>query len=206
LKVIAISQRVDAHPDRNEKRDALDQSMVIFLLQAGLIAIPVPNVLCRKDIFGSRLEQQPLYQWLLALQPVGLVLSGGNDVGQCIARDLTETYMLKYAKKNVLPLLGICRGMQMMALFAGANLRFVKGHVRTRHFISGKIVSEVNSYHSYSLKSCPDGYEVLARSQDGEIEAIRHQKLPWQGWMWHPEREENFSKNDIARAQELFNN
>ena len=47
LKVVAVSQRVDHFPDRNETRDALDQRMITFLLFAGFIPVPVPNGLCR---------------------------------------------------------------------------------------------------------------------------------------------------------------
>ena len=47
--------------------------------------------------------------------------------------------------------------------------------------------------------SCPNDYHVLARSEDGEIEAIHHDKYPWEGWMWHPEREENFDERDLKK-------
>jgi putative glutamine amidotransferase len=76
--------------------------------------------------------------------------------------------------------------------------------VRTRHRLSGEITGEANSYHGFSLASCPEGFEVLAQSEDGEIEAIRHQSLPWEGWMWHPEREALFSARDVQRIKALF--
>ena len=31
-------------------------------------------------------------------------------------------------------------------------------------------------------------FEILAKAKDGVIEAIRHQKLPIEAWMWHPEK------------------
>ena len=37
-----------------------------------------------------------------------------------------------------------------------------------------------------------------------EIEAMRHGTLPWEGWMWHPEREANFSPRDLARMKALL--
>ncbi|MBA4741019.1 MAG: gamma-glutamyl-gamma-aminobutyrate hydrolase family protein, partial [Burkholderiales bacterium] len=76
--------------------------------------------------------------------------------------------------------------------------------VRTRHQLQGQISAEVNSYHDYSLAACPKSFEVLARSQDGEIEAIRHLSLPWEGWMWHPEREVTFASRDIDRFKGLL--
>ncbi len=104
------------------------------------------------------------------------------------ARDATERYLLSWAEKNLVPVLGICRGMQMMGVWAGGSLKRMAGQV-TRHLLQGEVVGEVNSFHDFSLSGCPLGFEVVARSEDGEIEAIRHTDLPWEGWMWHPERE-----------------
>ena len=91
-----------------------------------------------------------------------------------------------------------------MAHWAGVDLCPVQGHVRTRHNLSGEIAEEVNSFHEFSLAKCPNGFEVFARSSDEEIEAIRHQTLPWEGWMWHPEREECFAARDLQRLRTLF--
>ena len=49
----------------------------------------------------------------------------------------------------------------------------------------------VNSYHNYSISTCPKNYEVTAYSNDRVIEGLRHKKLNWEGWMWHPERDKN---------------
>lgn len=203
MKIVAVSQRVDHFPGRNEIRDALDQRLITFLLAAGFIPVPVPNGLY-KILSNSRFDHEALDAWLAAVNPYGFVLSGGNDVGQCRDRDLIEGWLLDYASHQQKPLLGICRGMQMIARWSGADLRSVPAHIRTRHHLAGKIVGEVNSYHSFSLASCPEGFEVSAKSEDGEIEAIRHQYLPWEGWMWHPEREENFASRDLLRLKDLF--
>ena len=194
MKRVAVSQRVDVHPERGESRDALDQRLIDFLLAAGFIPLPVPN-----GLVDASLEH-----WLAAVSPQALLLSGGNDIGQCLARDLTETRLLDHARSRNLPVLGICRGMQMLGHRAGSELKAVSGHVRTRHHLSGEIVAEVNSYHNQSLASCPQDFEVLARSEDGEIEAIRHLSRPWEGWMWHPEREADFASHDLQRIRQLF--
>jgi putative glutamine amidotransferase len=94
--------------------------------------------------------------------------------------------------------------MQIMAHWAGTGVHLVQGHVRSRHLLSGEITGYVNSYHGFALAACPTGFEVLARSEDNEIEAIRHQSLPWEGWMWHPEREATFAERDIQRLKALF--
>ncbi|XDZ65392.1 gamma-glutamyl-gamma-aminobutyrate hydrolase family protein [Alphaproteobacteria bacterium LSUCC0684] len=193
MKVVAVSQRVDSFSDRNETRDALDQRLIEWLTRCGYVPVPVPNGL------GDSIRG-----WLMTLRPSALVLSGGNDIGQYPERDETELALLSYAKELTLPVLGICRGMQMMAHWAGATFHRVSGHVRTRHQLSGEISTEVNSYHNYSLTDCPSDFEVMARSEDGEIEAIRHRVLPWEGWMWHPEREDHFVADDNYRIKALF--
>lgn len=203
MKVVAVSQRVDHHPNRNESRDALDQRLISFLLLAGFLPVPVPNGIYKPYSDGS-CTQEPLNTWLAVVKPQAFVLSGGNSIGQCHERDSTEGFLLEYARKYQMPLLGICRGMQMIAHWTGVDLHPVHGHVRTRHRLSGEITGEANSYHGFSLVTCPVDFEVFSRSEDGEIEAIRHQSLPWEGWMWHPEREENFANRDIQRIKELF--
>ena len=40
--------------------------------------------------------------------------------------------------------------------------------------------------------------------EDGFIEAIAHRYLPWEGWMWHPERETPFLEQDTRRIKALF--
>lgn len=191
---IAISQRVDFLPDRGETRDALDQRLVALLAMAGLIPLPVPN----------SLDAAARDTWLATIDPAGVVLSGGNDIGQVPTRDATETALLDFARARSLPALGICRGMQMMAHVAGGRLARVTGHVRARHDLTGADARNVNSFHDWSPADCPPGYSVTARSEDGGIEAIRHVTLPWRGWMWHPEREVKFDARDLADIRELF--
>lgn len=193
MKVVAISQRIDQFIERNETWDSIDQRLIAFISICGHIPVPLPNVL------GSSLSE-----WLKIINPTAVVLSGGKDIGLSIDRDNTECALLTNAYERQLPVLGICRGMQIMAHWAGASLHSLHGHIRTRHRLLGEITDEVNSYHQFGLASCPKNFKVLARSEDGEIEAIRHQTLPWEGWMWHPEREQNFSENDIQRLKSLF--
>jgi putative glutamine amidotransferase len=143
-------------------------------------------------------------EWLDAVQPGALLLSGGNDIGEFPDRNAIEGYLLTWAKEKSAPVLGICRGMQMLGHWSGCGLKRINGHVGTRHQLVGTLPGYVNSYHEFSLASCPSGFEVLATAEDGEIEAIRHMTLPWEGWMWHPEREDPFSKRDLQRLVEVF--
>ena len=206
MKIVAVSQRIDDYPDRNERRDALDQKLSVFVYACGFVPVSVPNQLVQDvETRGSKKECNELGVWLSVFKPNAILLSGGNDIGSCNDRDLTEKSLIDFAAIKNLPVLGICRGMQMMGTFAGSKLIKVPGHVGTRHCLQGGVISgEVNSFHSMSLESCPSGYEILAKSEDGGIEAMRHEKLPWEGWMWHPEREECFNPNDIQRLKNLF--
>lgn len=191
---VALSQRIDYVADRLESRDALDQRLSAFVANCGYVPVPVPNSL------GHELDT-----WLSVIRPSGVILSGGNDISTYPERDQTETALINYAYMHKVPLLGICRGMQMLAHWSGTALRSVQGHVGTRHFISGEMSGLVNSYHRFVLDDCPENFHVSASSEDGEIEAIRHLFLPLEGWMWHPEREEKFSTRDIQRVRSLFN-
>jgi len=198
--LVGISQRVDFFSGRGERRDALDQRMGQWLSQLGCISVPIPNNL--DGYIGD--DHVSLQQWLITLKLQAFVLSGGNDIGEAPERDQAERQILAYASSNKLPLLGICRGMQMMGIWAGASLKPVSGHVCTRHRLQGSVSSEVNSFHNFALEECPAGFEVLAATEDGEIEAISHQTLPWEGWMWHPERESVFSAEQLNRARHLL--
>ena len=100
----------------------------------------------------------------------------------------------------------------MKGIHSGCRLKKINGHVGTRHKLINKLgndellPSSVNSYHNMALDGCPQNFQVIAESEDGSIEAIRHHELPWEGWMWHPEREPEFLKTDIDNFKRLINN
>lgn len=181
--------------------------MIQWIAANGFLPAPVPNVLVNTS--GLHEQQPALESWLDSIQPNALILSGGNDVGEYIQRDVTEKYLLSWAESKKIPVLGVCRGLQLMSIWAGANLVKIEGHAGTRHSLlsinkTHEFPSEVNSYHNWGLASCPTGFDVLAKGQDGSIEAIRHTTLPWEGWMWHPEREVPFNNIDGIRFRTLL--
>jgi N5-(cytidine 5'-diphosphoramidyl)-L-glutamine hydrolase len=208
--IVGISQRIDKLDSHEEFRDALDQRLIEWVVETGFIPAPIPNSLVNMEMPMS--AQSLLYEWIEIMSIDALVLSGGNDIYTVQQRDLTENSLLFWAEKSKKPALGICRGMQMMGLYAGGELKEVAGHVRTEHQLhlvdnkSDIFPEPVNSYHNQALRECPDAFQLLAKSEDGNIEAMRHKELAWEAWMWHPEREENFSKSNQARFRELINN
>ena len=193
MKKVLISQRIDFLSDRNELRDSVDQKLIKFAEKCGFTPVPVPNTLNCPDI------------WIKLIKPDGIILSGGNHIGDYENRDFTESRLLFYAKQEKIPVLGICRGMQFMAKANGSILRKIDNHVKSTHHVWGEINCQVNSFHEYTVSICSDDFRVIARASfDNSIEAIRHNILPWEGWMWHPERNHPFQESDIIRLTSLF--
>lgn len=192
---IGVTMRVLETQGYYEPRDALAQEWSGFLN----VAIPEATWLALPNL-GANLIRTYCESWGLNR----LILTGGEDIGVSTIRDETEQDLLVWAKERNVPVLGVCRGMQMMSVAEGVTLKPIDGHVRTRHILRGNLVHEVNSFHKYGLAECPPGFVVSARADDGEIEAISKTELHWEGWMWHPERENPFQPADIDRLRRLF--
>ena len=192
---IGVTMRVLEAQGYHEPRDALAQDWSSFISAAlpNAAWLPLPNL-------GANKIRIYCEKWGINR----LILTGGEDIGVSTIRDETERDLLVWAKERAVPVLGVCRGIQMMAVWAGVALKPVEGHVRTRHLLRGDFMHEVNSFHNYGLADCPHGFEVTARAEDGEIEAIRNTEQNWEGWMWHPERENPFQSADIDRLRRLL--
>ena len=196
-RILAISQRVEIVEAYDERRDALDQRWHEFLGSCGFAAIPIPN--CPAIIPN----------FLNAIQPAGIILSGGNDLaavgGNAPERDGAETLMTSWGAVHDRPILGVCRGLQLIVQTHGGSLKKVGDHANVRHRVSwqGRDI-EVNSFHTWGIEQAPDNFEVLARGQDGNIEAVRHLSRPLTGIMWHPERERRFADHDIELFRSVF--
>src|SRR5699024_6950086 len=106
----------------------------------------------------------------------------------------TEIELLNYSLNKGVPLLGICRGLQMLNVYFGGALKKCNNHISERHFIlllENNQSYEVNSYHGQAITAetlAPD-LGIVALSEDGLIEAVCHQEHKMLGVQWHPERE-----------------
>jgi putative glutamine amidotransferase len=194
---IAVSQRVVIDEKTGERRDALDQRWAMFLREAGYLPVPIPN--CANLV-------RPL---LDKIGVTGILLTGGNDLaslgGTAPERDEAEAALLGYARAFDVPLLGVCRGMQMIQAMCGVALQRVDGHVAPKQVIEfeGERIL-VNSYHNFGTHESSPGLAVCGRADDGIVKAVRSERGRMLGIMWHPERIEPARRNDMLLFQEFF--
>lgn len=190
-KIIALTQRVETIEAIQERRDALSQEWAELAEYCGFMPLFLPN---RRSLAEKMLQKIP---------PDGILLSGGNDIGEAPERDETERFLLQYSLENQIPLLGVCRGMQMILDFFGTPLQRVTNHVRIQHPLSNGDV--VNSFHGWGAVECRPPLVPLAWSGDKILEAVTHEEYTLvQGIMWHPERYHPLRERDIALLREVF--
>ena len=197
MKAIAITQRVEVVPAYNERRDCLDQAWSKFLGVCGVLAVPIPNLV---EVALALCEQAEV---------AGLLLTGGNDLaelgGDAPERDAVENALLEFAQRCRLPVLGVCRGMQVIQHHFGVPLCRVEGHVAQKQTIriNGE-PRQVNSFHRFGAFESRRPLAPWAVADDGVIKAIRHETQPMTGIMWHPERIAPFSSADVALVRKIF--
>lgn len=152
----------------------------------------------------------------------GVIIGGGNDIDPGIyggdvssspnidrQRDDYELQVLSEADNRGLPVMGICRGAQLMNVHQGGSLigdlaghRLLtsnKGTLFPRKLVNiatqstlaewlGSTSLRVNSLHHQAIKETGKNLEVSARDRDGIIQAIENVAGPRRiGVQWHPE-------------------
>lgn len=198
--IVLFSQRVDVNDNYHERRDCIDQRMILFLKECGYLPIAIPNIIGIVPEYFRKFPSK------------AIILTGGNSLekygGNAPERDKIDNYLIEQSVKNNIPLVGICRGMQSILEYFGEKLVNISGHVANRHFISSLITDkvcfnrEVNSFHNQGVYAMSNKDLIpLAKSNDGVLKAVVHKNKPIMGIMWHPEREFPFSNYDVN----LFN-
>ncbi len=172
----------------------------------------------------------------------GLLLSGGDDVdpvhyGQAPhpdlgavdpQRDAFELAIFRDARAHGLPVLAICRGIQLVNVAMGGTLwqdipserPQALRHAQATHrddrthrvdltpgsqlaMALGGTVCEVNSFHHQSIRDLAPGLAITGRAPDGEIEGVESEDDgPWLlAVQWHPEE---FHHHHTAPDHGLF--
>ena len=154
-----------------------------------------------------------------------LILSGGGDLNPLFVgeepsprlrginqeRDLPELLITRLAYNRQIPILGICRGIQVLAAAFGgkvaqdititANVKHSQDADRSELTHSVKLVEDstlyniygqerllVNSFHHQAVKEAGEKFRVVAKSSDGIVEAIESSEYKSIiGVQWHPE-------------------
>lgn len=124
-------------------------------------------------------------------------------------RDRLEKQLIDQARQRRLPVLGICRGMQLINVTLGGSLHqqlvgFYEEYPAIRSVLPRKSVdiqpdsrladllgadrAWVNALHSQAIDRLAEGLIVSAREANGIIQAIEQADAPWLvGVQWHPE-------------------
>ena len=151
-----------------------------------------------------------------------LILTGGEDVDPArykasrspklgkvnVPRDGFDFRLLAAARRRNLPVIGICRGCQLMNIAFGGTLwqdlpsEFPVKDVQHRNVhhrisiepnsrfarVTGVTNALVNSYHHQAVKDLAPGFRIIAKSPDGVVEAIECDTYPAIGVQFHPEK------------------
>lgn len=169
--------------------------------------------------------QEPPFQAMMEAVD-GIILTGGEDPAPHLygeeplqrlgeveyERDLTELAIIKLALEQKKPMLGICRGMQIMNVACGGTLiqdipsqvpgAFQHAQKGSRQYGAHKVqlqpgmVAEalgtteilVNTSHHQSVKDVAPGFKITGVAADGVVEAIESLDGLHIGLQWHPER------------------
>lgn len=166
----------------------------------------------------------------LLASAAGLVLSGGEDIEPSRygedphpelglvhpARDNAEYRALTAALRCEMPILGLCRGHQLLNVYFGGTLyqdiatempgqlthyqmaEWGEHHhdalVRRGTLLDALLDDwelQINSFHHQAIRDLAPELVISALAEDGMIEAVEHRDYPWMlGVQWHPERHE----------------
>ena len=209
---LAISQRVVENESYVERRDALSQEWPAYLAEVlpEVALLPVPNY------------PKGVVAWAHGLGVQGLILSGGNDWGEAPERDETERLIVEYCRTKGLPVLGVCRGLQVLSVVLGGRLETdISSHTEVKHTasehsvrltgdsyveLSGGLDLRVNSFHNQGILAgeMAPNCAVFATAPDDIVEGFHHRKERILAIEWHPERSSPSADFDRILLQSFF--
>ncbi len=207
MKRIAISSRLDENLSYPETRQALDIRWIKLFEKLEFMPIILP--------FGYDIE---FFYSHVGFD--GIILSGGNDLFSFLQNDLSkqrdewEKSLIDFALQKNLPLFGLCRGMQIIAEYFECSFKKIQGQVGIKEHLSINkqsryakylnTLDEVNSYASYFIDRLSDELIASATNSQNLIKAVEHKEKKIFAQMWHSEREEPFSKEQISLIKSFF--
>ena len=182
--LIGLTMRVtqaDAYP---EARDSISHDWLRCLGAWGMTPVLIPNIGASSALDRVELDL--------------LVLTGGDDIGETPERDQTERGLLLDAIARRTPVIGVCRGLQLINDHFQGETAPVSGHVAKPHPVALRVAWEgfygssatVNSFHGRAVppESLGKDLQVTAVDDEGHVEGFIHATLPIAAVMWHPER------------------
>ncbi|MFE3854044.1 gamma-glutamyl-gamma-aminobutyrate hydrolase family protein [Streptomyces griseorubiginosus] len=191
----------------------------LWELEAALLPAGYPRLVQRAGGLAAMLPPDaPEHAAATVARLDGLVIAGGPDVEPvhygatpdprtgppARARDAWELALIEAALAAQVPLLGICRGMQLLNVALGGTLtQHIDGHAEVpgvfgRHTVKpvpdtlyGAIAPEetaVPTYHHQAVDRLGKDLLASAHAADGTVEAVELPGPPWVlGVQWHPE-------------------
>jgi putative glutamine amidotransferase len=197
------------------------QSRQVFFASALLERVAAAGALPLGLHLPSPGEAAPLAAHYASLCD-GLVLQGGADVDSALSktatggppdtdRDVFELALIAAFERRAKPVLGLCRGMQLLNVAAGGTLRAIDAgsvahHGDPAHYadhahgielapggylarLYDAVAGKVSSAHRQAVATLGAGLAVEARdATDGSIEALRSTRHRYvAGVQWHPE-------------------
>ncbi|CAL9614352.1 gamma-glutamyl-gamma-aminobutyrate hydrolase family protein [Streptomyces sp. Tu 3180] len=191
----------------------------VWRLDAVLLPAGYPRLVQRAGGLAAMLPPDaPEHAAATVARLDGLVIAGGPDVEPvrygaepdprtgppARARDTWELALIGAALERGLPLLGVCRGMQLLNVALGGTLvQHVDGHAEApgvfgRHPVkpvpgtryAGLVPEQtsVPTFHHQAVDRLGEGLVVSAHAEDGTVEAVELPASPWVlGVQWHPE-------------------
>lgn len=193
--MVGITQRTVCAENYHELRDALshDWQKYLYSLFPEGILVSIPNTLPDPE------------NWVESLSINALVFSNGENWGENSLRDMVETRLLAWAIQNQVPVLGVCRGLQIInRLYGGSissdiadackiphvgrhSLKITVEPFRTK---IGETIHSVNSYHNQGVLNSDLAENLDAFALCGEcVEGLFDIENAVMAIQWHPERD-----------------